>query len=115
MVFLVKHLLQCLQSEETSLAVQGEVFQTLSFVLPCISEIYGSHWEECVEILSTIWRETNAGDEALPVLCSSFRLFTRLKGIVDNEDSNDDVKDAWSDKKAVLFNSLTSTLRKFGW
>lgn len=66
------------------------------------------------EILSTIWQGTSGGDEGLPVLDSSFRLFARLKSIVDNEESNDDVKDAWSDRKTSLFNGLTSTLRKFG-
>lgn len=67
-----------------------------------------------MEVLSITWREASGGDEGLPVLESSFRLFARLKSIVDNEDSNDDVKDAWSDRKTTLFNDLTSTLRRFG-
>jgi hypothetical protein len=67
-----------------------------------------------MDILSTTWQEISAGDEALPVLLASFRLFARLKAIVGNEDSNDDVKDAWSDRKAALFNDLTSTIKKFG-
>ncbi|XHG07096.1 hypothetical protein AWENTII_010256 [Aspergillus wentii] len=113
LVFLVKHLMQCLQSELKSQGVKAEIIQTLSFVLPCLHEIYGSHWEESMEILSTTWREASGGDEALPVLISSFRLFARLRSIADNEDSNDDVKDAWSDRKATLCNNLISTLRKF--
>ncbi|KAF7587779.1 hypothetical protein BBP40_006714 [Aspergillus hancockii] len=112
-VFLVKHLMQCLQSENLLLSVKAEILQTLSFALPCIYEMYGSHWEECMDVLSTTWQETNGGDEALPVLLASFRLFARLKAILGNEGSNDDVKDAWSDRKAALFNDLTSTIRKF--
>ncbi|KAE8354998.1 hypothetical protein BDV28DRAFT_129930 [Aspergillus coremiiformis] len=112
-VFLVKHLIQCLQFESISLSVKAEVLQTLSFVLPCIHEIYGSHWDDCMAALSTTWRETSGGDDALPGLLASFRLFARLKSIVDNEDSNDDVKDAWSDRKVTLFNDLTSTIRGF--
>ncbi|GAB1201767.1 hypothetical protein APSETT445_000359 [Aspergillus pseudonomiae] len=112
-VFLVKHLVQCLQSENISLSVKSEVMQTLSFVLPCIHEMYGSHWEDCMDALSTTWREASGSDEALPVLLASFRLFARLKSIVGNEDSNDDVKDAWSDRKAVLFNDLTATIKEF--
>ncbi|KAE8336618.1 hypothetical protein BDV24DRAFT_109510 [Aspergillus arachidicola] len=112
-VFLVKHLVQCLQSENISLSVKSEVFQTLSFALPCIHEMYGSHWEDCMDALSTTWREASGSDEALPVLLGSFRLFARLRSIVGNEDSNDDVKDAWSDRKAGLFNDLTATIKEF--
>ncbi|QMW42979.1 hypothetical protein AFCA_007199 [Aspergillus flavus] len=112
-VFLVKHLVQCLQSENISLSVKAEVFQTLSFALPCIHEMYGSHWEDCMDALSTTWREASGSDEALPVLLGSFRLFACLRSIVGNEDSNDDVKDTWSDRKAGLFNDLTATIKEF--
>lgn len=114
LVFLVKHLIQCLQSELKSLGLKAEIIKTLTLVLPCLHEIYGSHWEESMDILSATWRETNAGDEALPVLLSSFRLFACLRKIAEDEESNDDVKDAWSERKATLFNDLTSTISKFG-
>ncbi|OOG00697.1 hypothetical protein ASPCADRAFT_37833 [Aspergillus carbonarius ITEM 5010] len=113
LVFLIKHLIQCLQSEGTSLSVKAEIFQTLAVMLPNLQDIYGSHWEACMDILSTMWQETSGGDEALPALLSSFRLFARLRSIAGDEESNDDVKDAWSDRKTTLFNSLTSTLWKF--
>ncbi|KAE8153907.1 hypothetical protein BDV25DRAFT_9793 [Aspergillus avenaceus] len=112
-VFLVKHLVQCLQSENLSLSVKAEILQTLTYTLPCIYEMYGSHWEDTMDVLSLTWRETGGGDEALPVLLASFRLFARLKSIVGNEESNDDVKDAWSDRKTALFNDLTSTIKSF--
>lgn len=114
LVFLAKHLISCLQSEIKSQGLKAEIMRTLTFVLPCLGEIYGSHWEDSMEILSSSWRETGGGDEGLPVLETSFRLFACLKSIVDDEESNDDVKDAWSDHKTTLFNDLTSTLRKFG-
>jgi hypothetical protein len=114
LVFLVKHLIQCLQSENLPLSTRAEIMHTMTFVLPCLNEIYGSHWEDCMEALSAVWRETSGGDEALPLLLASFRLFASLRSIVADEDSNDDVKDAWSERKTVLFNSLASTLTKFG-
>ncbi|KAL5691112.1 hypothetical protein EMGR_007253 [Emarellia grisea] len=113
LVFLVKHLIQCLQSKDLPLNIQAEIMHTLTFVLPYLNEIYGSHWEDCMEALSTVWRETSGGDEALPLLLGSFRLFASLRSIVAEEDSNDDVKDAWSERKTVLFNGLASTLTKF--
>lgn len=113
LVFLTKNLIECLQSDSMALGLKSEVIQTLSLVLPALGEIYGSHWEESMGILNSVLRETNGGEEALPLLVSSFRLFARLKSIAES-DSNDDVQDAWSDRKAGLFNALASTIDTFG-
>ncbi|KAJ5162717.1 Zinc finger RING-CH-type [Penicillium coprophilum] len=112
LVFLTKNLIECLQSDSMSLGLKSEVIQTLSLVLPALGEIYGSHWEESMAILNSVLQGTNGGEEALPVLVSSFRLFARLKSISES-DSNDDVQDAWSDRKAGLFNALASTIDTF--
>ncbi|KAL4895806.1 hypothetical protein BDV59DRAFT_173180 [Aspergillus ambiguus] len=113
LMFFVKNLIQCLQSEDLQLSLKAEILQSLTFVLPCIQEMYGSHWEDCLDILDNTWREIGGGDDGLPVLLASFRLFSRIRSIVADEESNDDVKDAWSERKAALCNGLTSTLRKF--
>lgn len=113
LVFLTKNLIECLQSDSMSLGLKSEVIQTLSLVLPALGEIYGSHWEESMGVLSSVLQGTNGGEEALPLLVSSFRLFARLKSISES-DSNDDVQDAWSDRKAGLFNALASTIDTFG-
>ncbi|EAU39241.1 conserved hypothetical protein [Aspergillus terreus NIH2624] len=110
LMFFVKNLIQCLQSESLNLSLQAEILQSLSFVLPCIQEMYGSHWEDCLEILNNTWQEIGGGDDALPVLLASFKLFARIKSIVADEESNDDVKDAWAERKAALCNGLTSNL-----
>ncbi|KAJ5767268.1 uncharacterized protein N7511_004884 [Penicillium nucicola] len=112
LVFLTKHLIECFQSESVPLGLRAEIIKTLSFVLPALSEIYGSHWEETMDILSSVFRETRGGEEALPLLVSSFRLFSKLKTISE-DDSNDDVQDAWSDRKTQLFNDVASTIDKF--
>ena len=95
------------------LGLKAEIIKTLSFVLPALGEIYGSHWEESMDIMSAVFRETNGGEESLPLLVSSFRLFSKLKSISEG-DSNDDVQDAWSDRKTNLFNDVASTIDKFG-
>ncbi|KAJ5131164.1 Zinc finger RING-CH-type [Penicillium bovifimosum] len=112
LVFLTKNLIECLQSGSMPSGLTSEVIKTLSFVLPALSEIYGSHWEETMNILGSVLRDTNGGEEGLPLLVSSFRLFARLKSIAES-DSNDDVQDAWSDLKTGLFNSLVSTIDTF--
>ena len=96
-----------------SLGLKSEVIKTLSIILPALGEIYGSHWEESMDILNSVLRGTTGGEEGLPLLVSSFRLFARLKSISES-DSNDDVQDAWSDQKASLFNALASIIDTFG-
>ncbi|KXG50701.1 Zinc finger, RING-type [Penicillium griseofulvum] len=112
LVFLTKNFIECLQSDSMSLGLKSEVIQTLSLVLPALGEIYGSHWEESMAVLKSVLQGTNGGEEALPLLVSSFRLFARLKSISES-DSNDDVQDAWLDRKAGLFNTLASTIDTF--
>ncbi|KAL4866429.1 hypothetical protein BDV12DRAFT_172772 [Aspergillus spectabilis] len=113
LIFFVKHLIQCLQLEQVSLGLKTEIFKALTLVFPHVKEMYGPHWEDCLEILSSTWRYISGGDGALTVLNSSFRLYSCLESIVKDEDSNDDVKDAWADRKTTLFSLLTSTLWKF--
>lgn len=97
-----------------SLGLRAEITKTLTFVLPGIAELYGSHWEDALQILSETLRTTNGGEEGLPLLVSSFRLFARLKSMAENEDGNDDLQDAWSERKAGIFNDLASTIGRFG-
>ncbi|KAL4934255.1 ubiquitin-protein ligase RKR1 [Aspergillus undulatus] len=113
LIFFVKHLIQCLQSEQISLSLKTEILKGLTLALPHVKDMYGPHWEDCLEVLSSTWRNISGGDDALTVLNSSYRLFSCLECIVKDEDSNDDVKDAWADRKTTIFNVLTSTLCKF--
>ena len=113
MVFLVKNLIQVLQSSSDSTSIKTETFKALSLMLRPLSEIYGSHWSESIEVLSSTWKEIGGGDAGLPVLHSSLRLFAVLRDLVKN-DANDDLVDAWKDSKQDLFESLVSTLNKLG-
>ena len=113
LVFLTKNLIECLHSTSASLGLKSEITKTLSLILPALGEIYGSHWEECMDILSTVLRNTNGGEDALPLLVSSFKLFSRLKSISEG-DSNEDVQDAWATRKGDLFTALASTIDTFG-
>ncbi|OJJ50016.1 hypothetical protein ASPZODRAFT_128604 [Penicilliopsis zonata CBS 506.65] len=112
LVFLVKNLVQCLQWEALSLGLKAEILKTLTLVLSSLSEIYGSHWEESMDIMNAIWTEIGGGDAALPVLASSFRLYICLERLAEG-DGNDDVQDAWSEQRATLQKNLTSTLTTF--
>ena len=114
LVFLVKHLVQCLQTDaKLRLGLQVEIIKTLTIVFPSLEEIYGSHWEEILDTLSRLWKETGGGDEALPLLAASFRLFSRLRTMAEG-DCNDDLKDTWTARKSTLFRQLASVLGRFG-
>ncbi|KAJ5937717.1 hypothetical protein N7454_004059 [Penicillium verhagenii] len=113
LVFLTKNLIECLQSEITSVSLKAEILQTLAFILPGLNDIYGSHWEDIMEALSLVFKEASGGEEGLPLLVSSFRLFARLKAMAEG-DSNDDLQDSWLERKTALSNELVSTIGKFG-
>lgn len=113
MVFLVKNLIQVLQSSSDSTSIRTEAFKALSMFLRPLSEIYGSHWMESIEALCSTWKEIGGGDAGLPVLHSSLRLFAVLRDLVKS-DANDDLVDAWKDSKQDLFESLVLTLDKLG-
>lgn len=113
LVFLVKHLIQCLQSGLESINLRAEIFKIMTVVLRLLSEIYGSHWADTIEILESTWKETSGGDEALPALHGSFRLLSSLKSMISGE-GNDDLEDAWAESKTELVRSLVSTLPRLG-
>ncbi|KAJ6116928.1 hypothetical protein N7512_006653 [Penicillium capsulatum] len=113
LVFLVKNLIECLQVDAKSLSFKAETLKTLTFVISGLAEIYGSHWEDVMEVLNAVFEQASGGEEGLPLLASSLRLSIQLKSMAEG-DSNDDLQDAWSQRKIGLFNGLASTVGKFG-
>lgn len=112
-VFLVKRILESLQSGSGPLSALAEGFKILAIALPSLGEIYGSHWAESLDLLDKTWKEMKAGDAELPVLHASLRLFGLLNSMA-NGDGNDDLEDAWKDSKGTLFESLVSLLSRIG-
>jgi hypothetical protein len=112
LVFLTKNLIECVRSDSIPLGLKSETIKTLSLILPALGAIYGSHWEECIDILSSIFRGTGGGEDGLPLLDSSFKLFSQLKSISES-DSNEDAQDAWAARKVKLFTALASTIDTF--
>jgi hypothetical protein len=113
LIFLVKHILQVSQSRVDFFKIRAEILKILTIVLRSVSDIYGSHWAESIELLSITWKETNGGDASLPSLHASLRLFALLKSMVNGE-GNDDLEDAWTESKSELFSGLVSVLGKLG-
>ena len=76
----------------------------LSFVLPAVREIYGPFWLATIEVI----QKSNAQAD-LYVLYASLRLLNILRRSYMLE-SNDDLLDAWSEKKADIAKHLVDLL-----
>ncbi|OJD18968.1 hypothetical protein AJ78_01080 [Emergomyces pasteurianus Ep9510] len=94
LMFLVKHLIDCLQSQSPPPGLVSEILKLLVNILPWVREIYGSHWSDMFEFLQNLWNDIEIVDDSLPVLHSSLRLFACLKSLATSE-SNDDLVDTW--------------------
>ena len=105
LVYLVKNLVRLLKSDGTPYALISEILKLLYHVVGPISEVYGEHWEEMLDVLVHLWGHGNDLNDDLPALHSSLRLHDRLKSLV-NETPNEDLVEAW-DK---LFSSLVAGL-----
>lgn len=113
LVFLVKHLIQCLQSGPEIPGMASEILKLLTSALPHISEIYGSHWADMLEFLISLWGRDLSSDDNLPVLHSSLRLFACLR-VLASSDSNDDLEDAWKEFNKNLSTHLIANLGQIG-
>ena len=112
LVFLVKSLVQLLQSQDTPYALISESLKLLSSVLPSICEIYGEHWEEVLQFLNQLWRRDNDLDDDLPTIHSSLKLYRDLKSLA-HDDSNEDLVEAWDHESASLTSGLLRILKLF--
>lgn len=114
LVFLVKNLVRCFESEFSTPIAQAEIYKLLAVALRPIHEIYGSFWADIIDDLISVWDKTSGCDESLSLLHGSFRLFACLKSLVGTWEANDDLKDAWKDSKMKLSNGLILTLKRLG-
>ncbi|EEP82339.1 predicted protein [Uncinocarpus reesii 1704] len=113
LVFLVKHLVKFLQSEEPSLRLVTEIMKVFRVVLPQLKTIYGSHWADIFAALKTLWESDKGSDEYLPALHASLRLFSCLRKLASDE-SNDDLEDAWAASQKSHVEALIGLLSEFG-
>ena len=105
LVFLVQHLVGELEASIPSFPVaRGQIMVILSFVLPAVKEIYGPFWLAIIEEIQRVDAQAD-----LYVLHASLRLLNILRRSYMLE-SNDDLLDAWSEKKAGIAKHLVDLL-----
>lgn len=110
LIFFVKHLISQAHDNVPGIQVQTEMMKILKVVVTPIKEIYGVFWEELIDLVQRAWAFLDRiGDDEIPLLHASLRLFQQLKRLKQQE-SNDDLQDAWSEKQVSLDKGLLNLL-----
>jgi hypothetical protein len=112
LVYLVKNLVRLLKSDITPYALISEILKLLYHVVGPISEVYGEHWEETLDVLVHLWDHGNDLNDDLPALHSSLRLHGRLQSLV-KENPNEDLVEAWGRLSSNLVVGLLRVLKLF--
>ncbi|KAL9136293.1 MAG: hypothetical protein Q9175_002499 [Cornicularia normoerica] len=105
LVFFVQHLIGQLETSVPSFTVAGgQIMVVLSFILPAVKEIYGLFWSAIFDEIQ------NTGAQAdLYALHASLKLLNLLRRSYMLE-SNDDLLDAWTEKKTAVAKYLVDLL-----
>ena len=134
LVFFVKHVLPWLQNRVVTRLVQAELCRALTVLLPLMSDMYGEHWNEVLSFLSVAWsstqelQETETGADRfviirfrhtrilichspIPFVHASLKLYAKLQTLMQIEEPNDDLIDAWKDTTQDIANGLINLLK----
>ena len=112
LVYLVKNLVRLLKSDGTPYALISEMLKLLYHLIGQISEIYGEHWEEILDVLAHLWDHENDLNDDLPTLHGSLRLYSRLTSLVKMA-TNEDLVEAWEKAFSSLVAGLLRVLKLF--
>ena len=112
LVYLVKNLVRLLKHDGTPYALISEILKLLYHVIGPISEIYGEHWEEILDVLVRLWEHENDLNDDLPALHASLRLYIRLRNL-EKEVTNDDLVESWEKAFPSLVAGLLHVLKLF--
>ncbi|KAL8689551.1 MAG: hypothetical protein Q9218_004800, partial [Villophora microphyllina] len=78
----------------SAMLLTAEIMRAVDYILPALSEMYGSFWEDVTASLPRTWSiQKELSDDMLPLLHASLRLYSTLRRMGAGE-SNDDLVDA---------------------
>lgn len=104
LIFLVKHIIPQLETVQPSSALWGQITSMLTVILPPINGIYGEFWADILDAIEKGGlRDTR--DESLFGINTSLRLLSLLRR-PHMQEANDDLLDAWNEKKAAIGGAL---------
>ena len=109
LVFFVKHMVEQLKDvSRLPPGIGAEILKALVAVLPAISDIYGSFWQELLDLIPRTW-EHAASDENVYTIYCSLRLLSVLTK-ANLQRSNDDLLDAWAEKQGSTRKALVALM-----
>lgn len=114
-VFAVRQITSWLdEPEDLSPALCAEICRSLSQLLPCMKDVYGSYWEKTLEFCTFLWSKTAAHElkEALPIIHASLRLSKSLETLPDPNDDLEDALKEFSESKSQALIELLSLPRQ---
>lgn len=92
-------------------AIGAQFLSVLAIVLRPLSEIYGEFWADIFDITQRFEFHT-AGDNLLFGVHASLRLLALLRKL-QMQESNDDLLDAWTEKKGAVAGRLLDLVTLF--
>lgn len=112
-IFFVKHIVPWLELDMEDSSIQVESYKALTFVLPHMNDIYGDHWNNVLERLLALWSQPS-GPATLPLSHASLKLFAVLMTLTRDEETSDDLTEAWQENLSGLAKGLINTLKHSG-
>ncbi|KAB8345877.1 hypothetical protein FH972_022932 [Carpinus fangiana] len=113
LIFYIKHVVPWLESTSIHASLKSELCKSLVLLLPAMADIYGEHWQNQIDGIMHIWSNLpseSSVDATLPLYQSTLKLFNVLGSLVSDEDTNEDLKDAWKEAGESLSDALLSLL-----
>lgn len=118
LVFFVKHVVPWLDSAQGSIEVRAEVCRVLASLLPLMSELYGEHWGDILNALTSAWSATSelqsgtaSAKSPIPFTHASLKLYEQLRRLTESEDPNDDLIEVWKESEQAVAAGLINLLK----
>ena len=118
LVNFVKHVAPWLQQDELALSVKAELCRALTVLLPLMSDTYSGDWSTILNALAGIWssaKELEANesgiDSRIPLVHASLKLYAKLRTLIQDEETNDDLLEAWKEMEQPIADGLINVLK----
>jgi hypothetical protein len=118
LVFFVKHVVPWLDAAHGSVEIRAEVCRALTALIPLMSDLYGEHWGDILNALSTAWSGTTElqsteaeASSPIPFTHASLKLYEQLRRLTEGEEPNDDLLEAWKETEQSVAAGLINLLK----
>lgn len=108
----MRHVVSQLRDNTITLEVVTEIHKALTAILPLVKEVYESFWKKLIDAIVDGWSAAATSNLSnIPSLHASLKLCAMIQALSIDEESNDDLKDSWMEKRSVLVDRLVQIMR----